>query len=74
MGQNFVFSAKLADDNFHLRNENFTENMFNISGFVQYTLPAFNIGLAANYKKQILTNYYMSGNKVNFISVKPTEG
>ena len=71
MGQNFVFSAKLADDNFNLKNENYTENMFDISGFAQYTLPAFNIGLDADYKKQILTNDYVAGNKVNFISAKP---
>jgi hypothetical protein len=74
MGKYFVFSAKLADDNFNLKNENYTENLFNLSGFAQLTLPAFNLGLDVDYKKQILTNNYVSGNKVNFISARPTIG
>jgi hypothetical protein len=74
MGKYFVFSAKLADDNISLRNENFTENMFSLSGFAQLTLPAVNIGMEADYKKQILSNDYVSGNNYNFISVKPTAG
>ena len=54
----------MADHNFNLKNENYTETMFDISGFAQYTMPAFNIGLDADYKKQILTNDYVAGNRL----------
>jgi hypothetical protein len=74
MGKYFIFSAKLSDDNLDLKNESFTENIFDISGFAQLTLPAFDLGIEANYKKQILTNDYMSGNKINFLSTRPTMG
>ena len=74
MGQYFVFSARLADDNFNLKNENYTENIFNISGFAQLTLPAFNLGLDAEYNKQLLTNSNQSGSRANFISARPTVG
>lgn len=74
MGQYFVFSAKLSDDNYDLRNEHFTENIFDMSGFAQLTLPAFNLGVEADYKKQNLTNAYLSGINTNFISAKPTMG
>jgi hypothetical protein len=74
MGKYFIFSAKLSDENFDLKNEDFKENIFNVRGFAQLNLPAFNLGLEANYKKQFLTNNYTSGSNVNFISTRPTAG
>ena len=74
MSRTFIFSAKANDDITLLRNENYSENMFNLIGFAKLSLSSFNIGTDLIYKKQILKNDISNNNNYNFIALKPTIG
>ncbi|MGA7722814.1 MAG: TonB-dependent receptor [Ignavibacteriaceae bacterium] len=74
MGEYFIYSAKLSDENVELKNEKFSENLFNLSGYAQLTLPFYNLGIEVNDKKQILTNNFINKSNIDFISSRPTMG
>ncbi len=75
MSKYFLFSAKFADGYYSLgNNENFSENMFKVSGLARFTLPNFNLGGDVIYKRQILTNNALNQYPTSFIAVKPTMG
>ncbi len=74
MNKYFIFSGKLKDEISSLVNENFTENMFNVDGFAQLSLAAFNLNAMLNYKKQTLTNDLNSNSRFSYIAFKPTIG
>ncbi len=70
----FIFSGKLSDNITSLKDENFSENMFNVDGFAQLALSAFNLGINLNYKKQILKNDVNPNSRFSFIGIRPTMG
>lgn len=70
----FLFSSKFSDEFYYLSNENFSENMFNIDGFARLTLPNFNLGVDADFKRQALTNDSTSKSFTGFLALRPTVG
>lgn len=74
MSKYFLFSSKFSDEFYSLSSESFSENMFNIDGFARLTLPHFDLGVDANFKRQTLTNDSLSKSYTGFIALKPTIG
>ncbi len=74
MSKYFIFSGKLTDNISSLVSENFTENMFNVAGFAQLSLAAFNLNASLDYKKQTLTNDINANSRFSYIAFKPTIG
>jgi hypothetical protein len=74
LGKNFIFNAKATDESANYKNENFTENLFDLSGAFKLSLPYFNVSSDIDYKKQFITNDLNNNSKFSYLALRPSIG
>ncbi len=73
LNKHFVFDALVSNDYYQLKNENFNENLLSINGFAKISLAKFDVASNIIYKKQFLTNNFLSNSKkqTNYLFANP---
>ena len=67
----FIFSGEVSDNMSSLKEEPFSENLFDAKGMTKLKLSNLSLEVNVNYKSQSLSNSYFNKNKFHFLAVSP---
>lgn len=70
----YQIKAEIGNNYTSLDEENFTENLLHLGGFIKAKFDGMNLGADLLYKRQYAENNLMSDAKYNYFSVRPAAG